>query len=747
MKKFVCIFVAILAMAHAIDLYGRSADPVVIENAQIRLTISPDGYAESLIHKPTGQECLDTGTVVPLCAVTEYRPYDNELFLTYPAKSKTFGSNYIEKVGDELKVRFELIAYTATVSLDITDDYIGFRLTGLDYEMESIGVKRRTEIDEFALVQLPVRKREYMGEWLNVAWDGDVAVNLLATDPYAKIDSYDRGDQHLMYAGMEERVKLMDVGAALIVSSPDSLLDRIDRLERDYGMPLGVESRRREEYKYSYYELREVTTANIDRHISYAKRGGFRMVVIYYPDFSYAMGHFPWRDNYPNGMADLQTITRKIREAGMIPGFHIHYNKAAKNDPYVSPIPDGRLNLMRMFTMAEAVDDTDTDIFVEENPEGCTMEDGRRMLKIGNELITYTGYTTTIPYKFTGCVRGELGSTVGNFEKGFKFGLLDVDTWPLFIRFDQNTSIQQEVAGRLGRIYSEAGFEFVYFDGAEDVPPPYWHNVSKSQSIVYNELQPSPIVSEGALKSHFGWHILTRGNAFDLFRPEDIRTATNRYTVAAARFIAQDFTSINFGWNDYLAPSDTTVGMQPDMYEYICSRGAAWDSPIALMGKLDQLDAHPRTADNLEVIRNWEDFRIENRLTAEDKERLKDTSCEHFLFTDERGRTELLPYTRIEGTPVDIRAFVFERNGAAWIVYWDACGSSSIVLPDTAGRIELSEYSGRRMSVKNSNGSLVVPASDRRYISTHLTVPEAVDWFRQAKRSLSDMADPSFKGR
>ena len=58
-----------------------------------------------------------------------------------------------------------------------------------------------------------------------------------------------------------------------------------------------------------------------------------------------------------------------------------------------------------------------------------------------------------------------------------------MDDWPLFVRIDQNTGIQREIAGRLGRIYAEAGFRFVYFDGAEDVPMPYWYNVSRSQSV------------------------------------------------------------------------------------------------------------------------------------------------------------------------------------------------------------------------------------------------------------------------
>jgi hypothetical protein len=105
-------------------------------------------------------------------------------------------------------------------------------------------------------------------------------------------------------------------------------------------------------------------------------------------------------------LADLQTITRKIKEAGIIPGFHIHYSKAAKNDPYVSPVPDARLNLVRLFTLSDSIDSRTVTIAVEENPEGCTMEDGRRFLKIGHELVTYQNFTTTHPPTFLTDVAG-----------------------------------------------------------------------------------------------------------------------------------------------------------------------------------------------------------------------------------------------------------------------------------------------------------------------------------------------------
>jgi hypothetical protein len=269
-----------------------------------------------------------------------------------------------------------------------------------------------------------------------------------------------------------------------------------------------------------------ISTQNVDEHIAFAKQAGFRQMLIYYPSFATTMGHFLWSPEYPNGMEDLKEVTRKIKEAGILPGFHIHYNKASINDPYVTPVPDPRLNLRRVFTLREDLSRNATTVVVEENPEGCTLEDGRRILKIGNELISYETYTITPPYQFLNCTRGTLQTTPGEQVKGTLFGLLDIDTWPNFARFNQNTDIQEEVSERIANIVKECGFQFIYYDGAEDVNPPYWYHVTKVQLDVYNALETKSIFAEGAQKSHFGWHILTRGNAFDVFSPETIKEAT-----------------------------------------------------------------------------------------------------------------------------------------------------------------------------------------------------------------------------
>ena len=696
-------------------------DDVVLENRQVRLIIGPNGTARSLWHKGTGQECLTPGTATPVFSVTQYRPYENELQLRYPAKSRTFPVRSVRREGDRLLLEFELVDHEVTLRTGVTDDYFSFAVEKIESARKpGFRQKRPTPLDEVCLLQLPVRDRKHFGEWLNVQWDDSVAICLLGTDPYPRIDGLERDGYHLMQAAAVREVKLEGVGAALIVTDREGILDQVAQVERDFDLPNGVESRRRKEYSYSYYWVSDVTTGNIDVHLEHAKRGGFRTFMIYYTAFAPNPGHYRFRkDRYPGGMRDLQRIVRKIKDAGLIPGLHHHYNKAIGQDPYITPRPDPRLNLKRTFTLAGAMDAAQTAIAVEENPEGCDLDSAVKVLKLGEELVEYVSYTTERPYRFLGCRRGAFGTRARPHRPGRKFGLLGEVAGVVGV-YDQKTSIQEEVAHRLGNLYVEAGFEFAYFDGAEDVPPPYWFNVSRAQWLTWKQMKPSPLFSEGACKSHFSWHMLTRGNAFDIFRPEVMKDALRAHPGEEAPRIAKDFTGLNYGWIDYWEPGEETIGTQPDMLEFVTSRAAAWDCPISFRGRLDQFASHTRTPDNLEVLRRWEEVRVRRWLTPAHREALKNLNQEHTLLLNPSGEFVLVPYWQIDqaGSGDDrLCAFFFEYQGASWVVYWHTAGSGRVELELPGDRLRLWQDPGKGSVAFRSRGSRVVlPVEGRRYL-------------------------------
>jgi hypothetical protein len=722
---------------------ATSAEPgeIVLENREFRLILSGKGISRSLVHKRSGQECLEPDAEIPFCTITQYRPYDGEVQLAFPCKAKVFRPAEVRREGDLLLVDFELVDHRLEIRVKETDSYIGFTLE----KARSKGIpnhwvqweKRPSPLDEVCFMQLPVRDRENFGEWLNAMWDNEVAVNLLATDPYPMIDGLERRKHHIFHATALRDVKLEGLGAALIVTDTNRLLDRVAKVEEDFDLPRGVQSRRLPEYPYSYYWVSHITPENVDEHIEYARQGGFQTFMIYYTAFAQAPGHYEFRKEFPRGMADLQGIVRKIRQAGMIPGLHHHYNKTFGKDPYVSPVPDPRLNLRKIFTLSEDLDATSSRITVEENPEWSDLESADKYLKIGDELIEYGSFTTDRPYAFTGCQRGIFETTPANHRRGLKFGLLGEVAGVVGV-YDQRTSIQEEVADRLGKLYQEAGFEFAYFDGAEDVPPPYWFTVSRAQWLVWKAMEPKPLFSEGACKSHFSWHILSRGNAFDIFVPELIKEATKAYAGEEAPRIAKDFTGLNFGWVGYWDPSDKTIGTQPDMLEYVTSRAAAWDSPISFRGELPQFKRHPRTSDNLEVLRRWEEVRVKRWLQPQDKERLKNWDQEHILLIDEAGQFELQECEQIKaaaGGDAQLRASLFERRGSPWVVYWHSSGEARLQFEAVTGQWEiLSELTLPASKVDSRSGRAVLPLSGRRYVKcAGLGRTETIRAFEQAR--------------
>ena len=702
---------------------------VTIENQRLRLVIAGDGSARSLVFKPTDTECLMPGKRVPISTLTMPRPYQNEVKLAYPNKKTTFKANAVRLEGDNLIIGYELIPWEATVRITTADGYIAFTLEALRLT-EPYGIAMvEPPISEMWFLRLPIRERGHWGDWLNVIWDEDVAVNVLAGDPYANIDAEEGEGYRILQAGTDTQVKLTGTTAMLITCAKDDLLDTIAGIEEDYGLPSGVASRRHPLYNASYYWTATVNPTNVDEQIRYAKMGGFRLMSIYYPAFLDSRGYRlignydVYRSEYPNGKADLKAMLAKIKAAGITPGCHFLHSHIGRDSKYVTPIPDRRLNLLRIFTLAKPLGTSDTTIHVQQNPSRSARATNRRVLKVGTELISYEGYTTTPPYTFYGCVRGIDNTTINAQPEGAMFGLLDVSEFgATSVYIDQNSDLQDEVADGIADLW-DAGFEFIYFDGSEGVNPPFWHHVANAQYRVFGKLHPEPIFAEGAAKTHFSWHMLTGGNAFDVFSPEKLKEETIRHPFTEAPRMQDNFTRLNFGWLGYRLPAEDTVGTQPDQMEFVTSKAAAWDCPVSVNPSPDILARHPRTADNFEVFRRWEEVRARKWLTDAQKQDLRNPEQEFILLLDEAKNFELVPYERIANVAHNSReviAFTFERKGAVYAVYWHISADKSLELPLSPHDIRILEELGqeREATPGDRENTTVIPLGKRRYLKT-----------------------------
>ncbi|NLO35870.1 MAG: hypothetical protein GX112_05890 [Clostridiaceae bacterium] len=715
---------------------------LILENDQLRLVVGADCLAKSLVHKPTGEECLVAGEEIALFSVTQERPFNNEVKLAHPNKRTTFQANRLRREGDQLIVGFEITPFEAVIAVREAPEYIAFNLTDFIVHPADYGglVMSPPPVAELRLLQLPVRNRDHFGEWLNVSWDSQVAVNVLATSPYARIESERRKGYRVMSADAVRDIKLKGTGAALLTCATDRLLDAIAQVEADFDLPRGVESRRSDLINASAYWSSHVNPTNVDEHIAYATKGGFRLMLLYYPAIfqeigGYALnGNYDYRPEYPNGQADLEQMLDKIKAAGIIPGLHFLHTHIGLKSRYVTPKADHRLNVTRRFTLAKPLGQDDAVICVEQNPEGTVMADRCRVIKFGGELITYEAYTTEPPYCFTGCARGAYATTVVSHPLGLVGGILDVSEYGGTSAYlDQHSSLQDEIADKLAGAYN-AGFRFIYFDGSEGTNPPFEFHVPHAQYRVLKKLEKAPLFTEGAAKAHFSWHFLSGGNAFDIFQPEVFKEKIREFPAEEAPRMRRDFTRLNFGWWGFWS-----LRTQPDMFEYGTSRAAAWDCPVTVMEKMEAFKTHPRTDVILEVMRRWEDVRAQKWLTPEQKLALQDLDQEHILLVNENGAYELVPYDPIGGAAGgngDLRAFVFERQDARYVVFWHATGSGTLALPLAPGDVTLQqELGGAALPVTDENGGVAIPVTDRCYLKSHLSQAQLIAAFENARLS------------
>lgn len=674
----------------------------------------------------TPQSCgLDVREKIPLFAAVQSRPFNNEIKLAHKDRRTTYPANQISRKGDEFVVGFETAPYKARVSVRAEDGYVAFSLVDFICERDVAYSGLAMDVPPvatFRVLQLPLKVRENIGEWLNVTWDARAAAAVVSCDAYADAAGETRSGFRMAHVDLFSGKRLRGgAGAVVAGAGPDDFLASMDAFERDFGLPRGVLSRKDARLNASIAWTAWATPSNFDEILSWAKRGGFRMMLLYYSSFTkgalkngyWVLHDYNWRDDWPGGWADPDDILARTRKAEMTPGLHVLQTHIGLGGSYVTPRADPRLNLKRRFTLMSAIpaigdvaeirvadNPVDSPMFAYAKPRNGLPGGTTRALKFGTELFTYDGYVTEPPYRFIGVRRGAFKTDLVAHPYGELGGILDVSEFSAVSCYaNQDTDLPDEIAHKIAALY-DRGFEFLYFDGSEGVNEPCGVNVSLAQWRVTEKLKRPPLFTEGAAKSHFGWHLQAGANACDIFPPEIFKKMIVRHPLADAPRMRKDFTRLDFGWWNVALPGTEvtladrlpnetikTIGTQPDMWEFGTSRAAAWDCPATVMVNPDILKKCRRAKDLFEVMRRWEDVRTTGWLTPEQKQMLKSSTQEHHLYLRSDGRYKLHPIEMLTPDRPGLRAFLFERDGRRVAAYWHTSDKGRFILADGRGTV------------------------------------------------------------
>lgn len=388
---------------------------------------------------------------------------------------------------------------------------------------------------------------------------------------------------------------------ALFGCPESQVLDRIGAIELKEGLPHPMTNGtwiKQSTQTGRAYLISDFNETNIDEMLAYTRQAGLRS--LYHEGPFQSWGQFVLDSkSFPNGNAGMKACVAKAEKAGLLIGVHTLSTFINTNDPYVTPIPDKRLALTGSSPISEAIDREAKEITVEsiqyfKNTKPSTLH----AVRIGAEIIRFRDVTTQPPYKLLDCQRGAFGTKASNHTKGKIAGMmLDYPYQTLFPNFE----LQQEIAGNLGRFFSETGVSHMDFDGHEGCVSSGEGDYAMQAFAekVFRETSHT-LVNGTSRSSHFYWHICHYWNWGEPWYG-GFRESQGDYRLENQPFLERNYMPNMLGW--FLLSATTTK----EDIEWMMARAAGYNAGFAMVASHKNLQKNPATSQLLDLIRLWQE--------------------------------------------------------------------------------------------------------------------------------------------
>ncbi len=510
----------------------------------------------------------------------------------------------LHKETDGLEVAFGTTGVTARIAVEEHPEGIVFRVI-------KIG---GPTIESLRFLSISTRGLPERGRWLNVRAGDSHAVCVLGLSP--RVDAAPWGG-HGLGATVYPAMGTAGEGAALVIAPRNGLLDAVRKAERAFGLPsptLGGKWAKQSDAAKGSYLFTDLTAANVDQTIRYAKLGGFKSILIYAGTWASSNGTYAIHpQNYPGGEATLTRVVEECRAAGLRVGLHVLTSMVSKNDPLASP-PDPRLLADAAATLAKRAEPGDTTLNLgealdafPEDPAHYGNAPGGTDVRIGSEVIRY-GRVDRSARRLLGCKRGVAGTRATSHDAGAKVEHL-AERYDSYLA-DLRTSLLPQISERLSGLINRCGIGMVYFDGGENAMPggPYWFWVGRVQDEVLKRVK-GDILVQGSGITHWSWHWLTRGTCDDYAALAPAAYLDTHKIADAYAEYRRDFLPAELGWWGLLAGNPAWPATSLADVDAYGARMVAWDSAVGAETTLDQLRSNPQTDSLLARLAQWERVR------------------------------------------------------------------------------------------------------------------------------------------
>lgn len=633
---FICTFL--------LQSWTLSAQPITLKSEDLNLALSANGQIIALSNPASGKNYLAPGEKAPLLQIR----VDNDW---YAPTEASFKSGIISLVFQPANIK-------AQVKVQQKNTHITFEL---------IGLNAKDKVNAVVWGPFPTIIKQTIGEVVGVVRDGEYAIGIQCLNPKTiggvlsnaegsnehrgstavaqtygsslQAFSLDRSkDRKITVWGRPEmpvqaipNETTLGSKIALFACSEPQVLSRIGAIEVAEGLPHalidGVWFKQSPETGRAYL-ISDFNEQTVDALLDYTQQAG--LVSLYHEGPFQSWGHFILDSlAFPNGIAGMKTCVEKATQKGIRIGVHTLSTFINTNDPYVTPIPDNRLSATGASVLTEPVSANASEIPVASDQYFKHLESSTlHAVKIGDEIIRFRAVSEQVPFKLLDCQRGMYGTQAADHPKGEVASMLfDYPYNTLF----PNIELQQEIAGNLGRFFSETGVSHMDFDGHEGC-------LSAGQGDYGMQIFADKVIKDtkhtlvnGTSRSyHYYWHLCHYWNWGEPWYG-GFRESQGDYRLENQPFLERNYMPNMLGW--FLLSATTTA----EDIEWMMARAAGYHAGFALVARYKSLQQNPNTAQLLALVKLWQEAYRSKVFSADQLARLKNPENDFHLEKDNQG--------------------------------------------------------------------------------------------------------------
>lgn len=671
-----------------------AADPIVIETPMLRLIIGEDATVQSLMMAGSDVELSRPGMPA-----------------AYARTDAVIGATAAAADGQRIVYSFGDSGISATISWEQINGTPVFTLEEITGEPEQLD-----------FVALPLAEG---GELICYSHalrrdDGPTVALIGATQQcLIRADSSPR-----LMATWVSGASTLPLRAAMIAASPDDFPQAVIAVEEMFGIPVGMKAKLSEAARGSYLMISGVAHDTIEQVVDWGQRGGFGSVLFIHGTW----GHFGRRyavpeSTFPGGIEQLRAAVDLVHDAGMLAGAHMFSSKQPKSTVLNEGDADPRFYEDLHLTLAEPLSVEGDRIVTTEPPAEWPVTTGTRDIRIGGEMMTYTGIALDEPFGFTGLQRGAYGSRARAHEASAEVAHVKTDESRGIFIIDQTTDLLDEHAADIADTYNAAGFDWIYYDGAEDVHDPRWLTTSNAKMAVIERLDREPALTQAAASSPFSWHLATRTGQRDYFwispsHKDEVDDAVERSWPRARR----EMMIADLGWFPLRPTAEHLRAVQVDDVEYLCARALATDSAYSILTSVDNMRRVPNLDALLHLMARYEHHKFAGTFDEALKARIREPHRDWLLIERIGEEPRLVPAREmpyVGGTGHLVRAFtaISAHEGVRTLSLAPVAGPVSVEFSLDPRKLTLTDYRGEPLEVEVLPGArVVVPLRSRAFM-------------------------------